>query len=212
MNNLTPIAEIIEELRFVSEEMVALEPPVAEGGAEASAESFLVPVTVEYPPEVDGLVADVQETYGFETISATTLSLAPGTAVKDVILAKAKTAEFAVQTVKECRKVLGHKVCVNVPVPVKRRCTKELIGGFEYPTSIVGEDVNEVVKVAQRCAREAAVEAGLLSLVLQNPAVFFGAFSTAFTLCMREHYNNTVVKKFRPRLYTRSSCGAWHRV
>ena len=206
-DQIKPFAVVVEEAFTLDEEAVEREMTAAEGVVEPPDDGLLIPVTIEYDFGDDLIDTFTEETSGVQAEASAGASLGAGTASVEIVLAKVTTTEYGGKIVRECWKALGRKYCHNVLAGVKRTCKKQLIGGFEYPTDIPAT----TLKIAKRCAREAAIEAGVLSIIMENPASFFATFATLFKACMRAHFTAAVIKKFRPLLFTKSSCGSWKR-
>lgn len=110
--------------------------------------------------------------------------------------------EFKVETTKQCRKVFGKKVCINVPQAFQRNCELEAFAEISHP------DSDTIRASIEDCARQAVAAGVLTGIYTGNIATATAALKTYLQACLAakgtEHLSQLSVT-----IRTETKCGPW---
>jgi hypothetical protein len=129
-----------------------------------------------------------------------------GAACHDFNLLKIKGwPEFKTMMEKQCKTVVGHEICVNVPVLYMRDCEADLVATVCHP------NLAEILGDLEACLQQAAIAGVVAGLLTENPAAAAAALTGYLKSCLLAKGVQRASEVTASVQLNSQSCSDWHR-
>ena len=129
-----------------------------------------------------------------------------GTSCHDFDLLKIKGwPETKTVMERQCKTILGHKICADIPVIYLRSCELHVIASICHP------DLAEIIGNVQECLRQAAIAGVIVGLVTESPTAGSAALTGYLKSCLLAkgvRSASEITASVNPHS---QSCSEWHR-
>ncbi len=180
--------------------------------ADASWESDDVPADYVVDWEKAGSEAEESEGRGteFESIRIEEETLGPDEVVETEAQEKVRFTllkikgwpEFKVQQKKQCKKIFGRKVCINVPQAFTRSCELIAFAEVSHPSA---KDLRGKI---ESCIRKAVAAGAIAGVYTGNLGAATAALKAALKVCLAAEGVSSL-NKLGVTVRTKTKCGKW---
>jgi len=110
--------------------------------------------------------------------------------------------EFKVDMEKKCRKVLGRRVCIDVPHAFQRTCQMNAFAEVSHPSAeAMRADIIS-------CVRQAVAAGAVAGVLAGNVPAAIAALKASLTACLAAK-GMSQLNKLSVNIRTETSCGSW---
>ncbi|UUO04966.1 hypothetical protein M4951_16425 [Blastopirellula sp. J2-11] len=110
--------------------------------------------------------------------------------------------EFKVEMKKKCRRVLGRKICVNVPQAYQRNCELKAFAEIKLPSA------NQVKRKIESCVKKAVAAGVLAGIYTGNIAAATAALKLSLQACLKSEGVQSL-NQLSVKVRTEKKCGKW---
>jgi hypothetical protein len=110
--------------------------------------------------------------------------------------------EFKVETKKQCRKVFGRKICVNLPQAFQRNCELMAIATISHPSA------SSIRRKIENCARQ-AVAAGVVAGIISGNLAAAAAALKGYLITCLSNSGVSEASRITVKVRTETKCGKW---